>query len=141
MQVAVQTQSAPVLPPAAVPDLRRELLNLAEPVIADLIHDGYRSMNGDAEILRGWIGQHRRLWRAILLQHHDLMSTLAQDLRDALGAAGLPSTLADTIDQGVLDELVDITVRCFRSSNDKTRRCSRILLEAAAFVGAVRGHG
>lgn len=140
MQVAVQVQDAPVLPTPTAPDLRRELLNLAEPVIADLIHEAYGDLTEDEDLLRLWSAQHRRLWRAILLDHRDLMRTLATELRDGLAEAGLAPGLADTVDQGVLEELVDITVKCFRYSTDKTRRCSMILLDAASFVGAARTH-
>lgn len=127
-------------PPAGMPDLRRELLNLAEPVIADCINGAYGELQPDAGQARFLSAQHRRLWRAILLQHRGIMGSLYSELRDELGAAGLATDVAETIDQSVFEELVDIVVKRYRTSNDKAKRCSMILLDAASFIGASRGH-
>ena len=121
-------------------DLRRELLNMAEPVIADRIIEGYRGLQHgkDAAERRFLAAQHRRLWRAILLDHRSLMASLAVELRSELAAAGIHADAIENVDQSVLEELVDIVLRCFHFSHDKARQCSMILLDAASFIGATR---
>ena len=121
-------------------DLRRELLNMAEPVIADRIIDGYRGLHQgeDAAERRFLAAQHRRLWRAILLDHRSLMVSLSVELRNELAVAGIRSEAIEEVDQSVLEELVDIVLRCFHFSHEKARQGSMILLDAASFIGATR---
>ena len=69
-----------------------------------------------------------------------MRGSLYAELRDELGAAGMSADVAETIDQSVFEELVDVVTRRYRSSNDKAKRCSLILLDAASFIGASRGH-
>ena len=120
-------------------DLRRELMNLAEPIIADRIIDGYREITADSGRLRFLSAQHRRLWRAILLEHRGIMESLFVELRSDLVEAGIQPDFADLVDQSVFEELVEIVLWRFRSSNEKAKQCSMILLGAATFIGAARG--
>jgi hypothetical protein len=138
--VAHINQGAPP-PPPPLPgeaELRRELMNLAEPIIADRIIEGYREYHIDTERLRFLSAQHRRLWRAILLEHRGVMTSLYSELHDDLAATGLEADSADRIDQSVFEELVEIVLRRFRSSSGKAKQCSMILLGAASFIGASR---
>lgn len=140
MQVSTHTRTAVVPPPnTALLDLRRELMNLAEPIIADRIIDGYRELQVDFGRLRLLSAQHRRLWRAILLEHRGIMNTLWSELRTDLATAGMHPDVAEAIDQSVFEELVDIVLKRFRSSTEKAKQCSMILLGAASFIGASRG--
>ncbi len=142
MQATAHTQSGanpPPPPTAGELELRRELMNLAEPIIADRIIEGYREYDIDIARLRFLSAQHRRLWRAILLEHREIMGSLYSELHDELLATGMDADIADQIDQSVFEELVEIVLRRFRSSNEKAKQCSMILLGAASFIGASRG--
>ena len=143
MQTSAHIQASPPRPPLSWHDdfdVRRELMNLAEPVIADRIIEGYRDYELESERLRFLAAQHRRLWRAILLEHRGIMTTLYAELHDDLAAAGMAADIADQIDQGVFEELVEIVLRRYRSSSDKAKQCSMILIGAASFIGASRGN-
>lgn len=142
MQAQVLSQPS-VLPELSVSsdkflELRRELMNLAEPIIADRIIEGYREFAIDSGRLRFLSAQHRRLWRAILLEHRGIMESLFAELRTELAESGIEPDFAETLDQGVFEELVEIVLWRFRSSNEKAKQCSMILLGAAAFIGAAR---
>lgn len=141
MQVVTVSRPAALRPQAdGTPDLRRELLNFAEPVIADRIIDGYRTFDAslDPGQRRFLAAQHRRLWRAILLDHQGLMGSLYIELHGELVAAGLGIEAMEAVDQSVFEELVEIVLRCFRFSHAKVKQCMMILLDAASFVGAAR---
>jgi hypothetical protein len=142
MQVSAQAQQASQFTPAPANgelELRRELMNLAEPIIADRIIEGYRDFDLDGSRIRFLSAQHRRLWRAILLEHRGIMGSLYGELREELRASGMRTEVAEQIDQAVFEELVEIVLRRFRSSNEKAKQCSMILLNAASFIGASRG--
>ena len=138
MQVHVQASSDASRSRPADPwiDLRRELMDWAEPVIADCIYEGYRGQAMEAGRARLLSSQHRRLWRAMLLEHRSTMNSVWTDLNSDLDAAGMEPTVARAIDQSVFEELLDIVMRRFRASSDKAKGCSMILLGAATYIGA-----
>lgn len=140
MHALAQSRSAlSATPTSGLPDIRRELMNLAEPIIADRIIEAYGEYDLEYGRLRFLAAQHRRLWRAILLEHRGIMTSLFAELSEDLVAAGMRADVAGRIDQSVFEELVDIVLRRFRASNEKAKQCSMILLEAASFIGASRG--
>ena len=115
-------------------DLRRELMNWAEPIIADRILDGYRRVVESDADARYLSGQHRRLWRAILLEKRSILEILRQELCDDLIKAGLDRDVGDVIDHGVIEELIDIVLKRFRSSNERIKGFSMVLLGAASHI-------
>ena len=127
------------VPPDPLADFRRELMNWAEPVIADRILDGYRSLQLAPEITRVLSGQHRRLWRAILLDRRGVMDDLRQELLQDLANADVDSDLADGIDQSVVEELIDIVLKRFRFSGERVKGFSMILLGAASHLSPSQG--
>jgi hypothetical protein len=115
-------------------ELRRELMNWAEPIIADRILDGYRRVVASDTDARYLSGQHRRLWRAILLEKRSILALLRQELDEDLLKAGLDRDVADVIDQGVIEELIDIVLKRFRASSERVKGFSMVLLGAASHL-------
>ena len=139
MQASVELPFTPppvLLDPLA--ELRRELVNWAEPVIADRIFDSYGEHDTGAETARYLAGQHRRLWRAILLQKQSIVTVLQRELQCELARAGLDPDVRYAIDQSVIEELIDIVLKRFRSSSGRVKGFSMILLGAASELSASR---
>jgi hypothetical protein len=118
--------------------LRSEMAVWAEPVIADCLDEAY----GDHGISGSWRQlltiQHRRLWRALILDQRGAVERIATELSDDLHRAGLAPEVTGGIDAVVLDELMDIVFARYRASRDKTKGFGRVLLGAAAQTAAVR---
>lgn len=129
-------------PFGAAPDpliaLRRDMMVWAEPVIADCIIDGYRERAVDGALRSLVSTHHRRLWRAMILEHRPLMESIRHDLKDDLLRAGVEPEVIEEIDQSVMEELMDIVFKRFRSSRDMAKGFSLVLLSAASHMGASR---
>ena len=124
------------LDPAGI--LRNELATWAEPVIADCIADAYGGYDLSASMASLLAIHHRRLWRALLLDQRTMAERIWVDLERDLTRAGLDRDITDEIDAIVLDELMDIVLTRYRSSRDKVKAFSRMLLAAATQTVAVR---
>lgn len=120
-------------------ELRRELMNWAEPVIADRILEAYRRHDLGIEWTRTLAGHHRRLWRAIILEKRGMMETMRHELLDDIARVGLASDVADLVDQNVIEELIDIVLKRFRTSGERVKGFSMILLGAASHISPSRG--
>lgn len=131
-------RSPTALPPDLLGPLRSEMAVWAEPVIADCLDEAY----GDHGISGSWRQlltiQHRRLWRALILDQRGAVERIAIELSDDLHRAGLAPGVTGGIDAVVLDELMDIVFARYRASRDKTKGFGRVLLAAAAQTAAVR---
>ena len=128
--------AGPMPDPLAI--LRRDMMAWAEPVIADSIVEGYRDQSGGETLRRLVTSQHRRLWRAMILDHAQLIPSLRQELHLGLDRAGIAIDVASTIDQLVMEELMDIVCARFRSSRELAKGFSLVLLAAASHMGAAR---
>ena len=128
--------------PRVAPDLagaiRHEMAVWAEPVIADCIADVYGGCALSAPLCGLLAIHHRRLWRALLLDQRADAERIWIDLERDLTRAGLDREITEEIDAAVLDELMDIVFARYRTSRDKVRGFSRVLLAAAAQTVAVR---
>jgi hypothetical protein len=124
--------------PDPLGELRRELMIWAEPVIADRILAGYRDYEVDGPLKNILSMHHRRLWRAMILEHRSLMGTLRHELQNDLHRAGVEADVAEDIDQSVMEELIDIILKRFRSSREMAKGFSLVLLSAASHMGAAR---
>ena len=118
--------------------IRHEMATWAEPVIADCIAVLYRGCVLSAPLGSLLAIHHRRLWRALLLDQRADAERIWLDLERDLLRAGLDREITEEIDAAVLDELMDIVLARYRSSREKVRAFSRVLLGAAAQTVAIR---
>jgi hypothetical protein len=119
-------------------DLRRDMIVWAEPVIADRIWEAYRDRRVAAASRSIVAVHHRRLWRALILHKFGLAQQIRGDLVRDLAQAGLSGEAMAEIDNDVMEELMDIVFRRFRSSREVAKGFSLVLLAAASNIGASR---
>ena len=110
----------------------------AEPVIADCIGEAY----GDYELgaaFRSLIStHHRRLWRALILENRPLIEQVRDELTRDLLRVGIHADVVEDIDNSIMEELMDIVFKRFRSSREAAKGFSLVLLSAASNIGASR---
>jgi len=118
---------------------RRELIEWAEPVIADRVFDRYRiAAGGGGDKLDGLAAQHRKLWRSVLLDQDASVSLSRKELLRLGRMAGLSPSFVDAVDQDIIEELLEIVLSRYQASRTSAKRFSLILMAAAGNIGAAR---
>ncbi len=115
----------------------RDLIEWAEPVIADRVREFY-SFAVPGREAQTLALEHRQVWRSLLLAKPVPLDRSRRQLRRLGEEAGLPAGFADALDLEIVEELFDIVLLRYRASRDQVRRFSFILMAAAADLGAAR---
>jgi hypothetical protein len=116
-------------------DVRQDLAEWSEPIIADYLHDAYAERIGaDHRSLRTLVSAHCRFWRALLIGNMTKMTINRRELAVLARLAHVPVTLVDAVDVGVLDELMNVIMARFMRSPGLARDYSHVLLRIAAHL-------
>lgn len=117
--------------------IRLDLAIWTEPLIADIINDGYArrlDMAGFGAIVSRF---HILLWRHVLMDH-PLASTARQELRRVVTRFRIDEDLVREIDAAVVTELMHVISARFQRSPRHTRDCSLEITRAACWLEARR---
>jgi hypothetical protein len=125
-------------PVFATETFRKDLLVWAEPIIADYLGNAYVECGIGAAHRTVLTTHHRRLWRALILTQHQMFEAARSDLLRGAGRAGLDPETLDDIDHEILEELMDIVLKRFRTSRDAAKGFGLVLLAVASDLGAGR---
>jgi hypothetical protein len=114
-------------------DVRQDFLEWSEPIIADYLYDAYAShLGAGSKVLRTIATSHARFWRSMLAGTDSILMSQRREVQALIRLAGLPATLADTVDVGVLDELMNVILARFLRSPPAARDYSHHMLRIAA---------
>ena len=124
---------------AEIDSARRDLAQWSQPVVFDVITDGYVALVGNQHYsLRVLVAMHARAWRLMLLDEREKLRGARKELADLARLAGLSKQALDRIDTLVLEELLDVIMARFGRSADVVRSYSRLLLLTSASLAELR---
>jgi hypothetical protein len=116
-------------------DVRQDFAEWSEPIIADYLHDAYAArMGAESKILRTLVTSHGRFWRALLAGPETSVMSYRREAVALARLAGQPATLVDTIDVGVLDELMNVTLARVLRSPGTARDYGHYMLRLASHL-------
>jgi hypothetical protein len=121
-------------------DFRHDMIVWAEPVIADRIAEAYEARGLGSAYRSLLTTHHRRFWRALILQRWQQVESIRRELLADAARAGLDSMHLEAIDHEIIEELMDIVLKRFRSSRDSAKGFGLVLLGVAASLGEGRRH-
>lgn len=135
MQVASVVHAAETIDPFHGD--RHELLEWAEPIIADRVYDFY-SVATEERDADAMAVKHCQLWRNVILAQSASVAVSRKDLRRLGTNLGLPLAFMDAVDQEVMEELLDIVLTRYQASRSQSKRFSLLLMAVANDLGAAR---
>jgi hypothetical protein len=116
-------------------DVRQEFAEWSEPIIADYLYEAYAErMGAQTGTVRTLVTSHCRFWRALLTGNEAKFATYRRELASLARLAGMPVTLIDAIDVGMLDELMNVCISRFLRSPSAARDYSHFMLRTAAHL-------
>jgi hypothetical protein len=122
-----------------IDDARRDMLEWSAPVVNDIITDSYlRFLGAEHASSRILCSIHARLWRTILQGDMTKLVAVRKDLTALSRLAGISRATFDSIDQAVLNELLDVITARYVRSPTLVRIYSRFLLTASANLAEMR---
>ena len=116
-------------------DVRQEFAEWSEPIIADYLHDAYAERIGaQNRTLRTLVTSQSRFWRSLLTGNDAKLAVYRRELASLARLAGIPVTMIDAIDVGMLDELMNVCISRFLRSPSAAREYSHFMLRTAAHL-------
>ena len=116
-------------------DVRQEFAEWSAPIIADFLYEAYAERIGSQHrTLRTLVTSHCRFWRSLLSGDDLKLAIHRRELASLARLAGLPVSMIDAIDVGVLDELMSVTISRFLRSPAVARDYSQFMLRTAAHL-------
>lgn len=124
---------------AEIDQTRRDLANWSQPVIFDVVTEGYVALVGAGHYsFRVLVAMHARAWRLMLLDDRAKLLETRKELADLARLAGLSRQSLERIDNLVLEELLDVVNARFGRSAEVVRAYSRLLLRTATSLAEMR---
>lgn len=112
---------------------RKDMLLWSQPIITDLAQEAYAGLLGARHhSLRVLAAMHARWWRVILGDETEKVAATRVDLTNLARLCGLGREAVDTLDDAILNDLVDVVTSRFSRSPQNVRLYVGLLLRASA---------